>query len=78
MQQLQIYKIEQNETQTIISWARLDTDNVGWGVLGSWVEEGNLTADECVELAKTRVDAGIEVSLNLDWTPVVTGDGKIQ
>ena len=69
MQTLEITKIEnvtnENIAQTVISWSRLDTDRTDWGDFGSWTEEGTLTSDECVALAKTRVDAGIEVILNL-------------
>ena len=65
MQTLEIRKIEQNSTQTTISWARLDTEKADWGDFGKWTVDGNLTADEVVAYAKTMVDSYITVILNL-------------
>ena len=62
---LEVRKIEQNATQTTISWARLDTERPDWGDFGSWTVDGNLTPDEVLSYAKTMADADIEVLLNL-------------
>ena len=40
-------------------------------VLRNWVEEKIMSMDEVLELAKTRVDAGIEVAFNLAPLEVV-------
>ena len=68
-QKLEITKIEtvtnENIESTNISWSRLDTEKEGWGDFGTWTVEGVKTQDEVVAYAKTMVDPGIEVILNI-------------
>ncbi len=62
---LDITKIEQNSTQTTISWHRYNDFDTNQDDLGTWTVDGNLTPDEVVAYAVTMVDQDILVSLNL-------------
>lgn len=62
MQTLEL-KVERTETQTIINWTRKDTENQDWFSASVWIEEGNLTDEQVLELAKSRTDEGIEIIL---------------
>ena len=63
MEVLKIVKIEYVDGKTLIDYKTFkdDIENTA----GQWSQEGELTNEQVVEYAKTMVDAGIEVSLEI-------------
>ncbi len=65
MEKLDITQIKLGSNKTVISWHRYNTDNNENNSEGTWEKEGTLTKEEVIEYAKTMVEQGIEVGINL-------------